>query len=364
MNRRTGRDEAEAFHDAWESGAPASADVAALVRAAEAICEAAVVAPRPEFRAALRERLMSEAQTVLVPDPGASRAPARPAPAVAPASSRGRRRLAGLAVAAVSSLGVVGMVAGSASAIPGDVLYPVKRGVENVELALERTDEGRGAQRLEIASERLAEVKAVLADGSGAQQGRVAGLLDDFTTEAEQGSADLFGAFGTEGSAAPIDLVNDFAAASAVDLSTLSADVPDNAAAALEDAAAVVTDVAGQAARLCSSCGTADVGALVRVVARAAGGPADSGTREAAGPAREAEGSEPSGTASSAAPKPAPATTTAPAVQVPTVPVPSSTPSSQGLRAITDPVVGGLLGDEDTEGLVPGLLNGLLGTGK
>jgi hypothetical protein len=362
MNRRPGRDEAQAFDDAWESGAPASAEVAALVRAAEALCEAAVAAPRPEFRAALRERLMTEAQTVLVPAPGASRpTPVRAVPE-APTASPRRRRLAGIAVAAVSSLGVVGMVAGSASAIPGDVLYPVKRGVENVELALQRTDEGRGTQRLEIAAERLAEARALVADGSPGGARQVDALLDDFSSDAELGSADLFGAYGTGGSAAPIDAVNDFAAASAVDLSTLAADVPEEAQDALQAAADVVTDVAGQAARLCASCGTADVGSLRGTISSVAARPSTTGSGSQGSTSQDDDEPATGSASTEQRPSPSAVSTTQPVVQAPTVPAPSVAPTQKGLRSVTDPLVGGLLGDDDTEGLVPGLLNGLLGT--
>ncbi len=363
MNRRPGRDEAQAFDDAWESGAPASAEVAALVRAAEALCEAAVAAPRPEFRSALRERLMTEARTVLVPDPGASR-PATVAPTPVAPSAR-RRRLVGIAVAAVSSLGVVGMVAGSASAIPGDVLYPVKRGVENLELALQRSDEGRGSQRLELASERLAEARALVADGSPSGARQVDALLDDFSTAAEEGSADLFSAYGTGGSATPIDTVNDFAASSAVDLSTLAADVPEDAQDALQAAADVVTDVAGQAARLCATCGTADLASLRGTVAAVAIQRSSAGTAApatAVGEDAPVTDADPGPTQQR--PAPSAARTTQPAVQAPTAPAPSTSATPKGLRAVTDPLVGGLLGDEDTEGLVPGLLNGLLGSSK
>ncbi|MCR4513891.1 DUF5667 domain-containing protein [Aeromicrobium sp. 50.2.37] len=362
MRPRSGRDDAQAFHEAWESGTPATAEVAELVRAAERVCESAVATPRPEFRAALRERLLVEAQTALVPDPGASRrAVANRTPAtVAPTRPRARRRLAGLAVAAVSSLGVVGMVAGSAQAIPGDVLYPVKRGVENVELAMQRTDEGRGTQRLEIAAERLREARAVLGDGSTKQRAQVSSLLDDFSTQAEQGSSELFGAFGSDGSTATIDTVNDFAAASAVDLSVMSAEVPADAAAAFDSATAVVTDLAGQAGRLCGTCAKADVDALVQVVQQVVrpGRPASASDAEPAASTRDdtapaAVTKKPSSGGASSAPPAAPA---------PVSPSPSATP--QGLRAVTDPLVGGLLGNEETEGLVPGLLDGLLGTKK
>jgi hypothetical protein len=43
------------------------------------------------------------------------------------------------------------------------------------------------------------------------------------------------------------------------------------------------------------------------------------------------------------------------------VPTPAPTTKTPSLRDVTDPIVGGLLGNEEQEGLVPGLLNGLLG---
>ncbi|WP_286689723.1 MULTISPECIES: DUF5667 domain-containing protein [unclassified Aeromicrobium] len=367
MIRRPGRDDAQDFHDAWESGAHGTGQVAELVRTAQTLRASATVAPRPEFASALRERLMTEGQTVLVPAPGASRRTADAAagaPAAAP--SRARRRLATAAVAAVSSLGVVGLVAGSASALPGDVLYPVKRTVEDVELALHRSDEARGTQRLELATERLREVRAVIADGSPAARGQVPALLDEFSTQAEQGSASLFDAYDTDGSTASIETVNDFAAASAVDLTTIAADVPADASESFSAAAAAVTDLAGQAGRLCASCGTADLGSLVGVV-RSVLAPADSdsGSRREASAGRSSAAPSPSTAGGSAAPSTITPSTTPPLVQVPTVPAPSPTATPRkGLGTVTDPLLGGLLGDDDQEGLVPGLLGGLLGPKK
>lgn len=368
MIRRPGRDDAQAFHEAWESGAHGTGQVAELVRTAQTLRTSASAAPRPEFTSALRERLIAEGRTVLVPAPGASRRTAAAgdaAPAAAP--SRARRRLATAAVAAVSSLGVVGLVASSASALPGDVLYPVKRTVEDVELALHRSDEARGTQRLELAAERLREVRAVIADGSPAARHQVPDLLDEFSTQAEQGSASLFDAYDTDGSTASIETVNDFAAASAVDLTTMAADVPADATESFSAAAAAVTDLAGQAGRLCASCGSADLGSLVDVV-RSVLAPAASGdgSTRAASAGRSTAAPSPSSAGTSTAPSATTPSTTPPLVQVPTLPAPTPTPTTQskGLGTVTDPLLGGLLGDDDQEGLVPGLLGGLLGPRK
>ncbi|MFI5426788.1 hypothetical protein [Aeromicrobium sp. UC242_57] len=45
-------------------------------------------------------------------------------------------------------------------------------------------------------------------------------------------------------------------------------------------------------------------------------------------------------------------------------PAPAATTKAPSLTDITDPLLGGLLGDDEQEGLVPGLLNGLLGNKK
>ena len=366
MIRRPGRDDAQDFHDAWESGVHGTGQVAELVRTAQTLRASATVAPRPEFASALRERLMTEGQTVLVPAPGASRRTADAGAAPTAAPSRARRRLATAAVAAVSSLGVVGLVASSASALPGDVLYPVKRTVEDVELALHRSDEARGTQRLELAAERLHEVRAVIADGSPAARAQVPALLDEFSTQAEQGSASLFDAYDTDGSTASITTVNDFAAASAVDLTTMAADVPADASESISAAAAAVTDLAGQASRLCAGCGTADLGSLVGLV-RAVLAPADSGSgsRREASAGRSAAAPSPSTAGGSTAPSTVTPSTRPPLVQVPTLPAPTPTATPRkGVGTVTDPLLDGLLGDDDQEGLVPGLLGGLLGPKK
>ncbi len=52
--------------------------------------------------------------------------------------------------------------------------------------------------------------------------------------------------------------------------------------------------------------------------------------------------------------------TQAPIVAVP-LPTTAPTPKAPSLSNVTDPVLGAVLGDENHEGLIPGLLNGVLG---
>ena len=102
-------------------------------------------APRPAFVADLRERLMAEAETVLVPvaaresaateDRLRLRVPGRTAPAAGRRTSRDRRIAWGIgSLALLTSAATVAV--GSQVALPGDTLYPVKRAMEDVSTSL------------------------------------------------------------------------------------------------------------------------------------------------------------------------------------------------------------------------------------
>ena len=203
-------DDAQSFEEAWSGRAPRDEQIAELVRFAESLCESAVAEPTPEFRLSLRTALMTEAQTVLV------RSTRSPAPSrFAPTSRPVRRRVAGLTAAALASAGVVGLVSSSASAVPGEMLYPVKRSVESVQLALHQGDGSRGSYQLAQASERLAEARELSENPSARNDELIASTLDDFSSQAEQGSNSLFDDYDNNGKEKSIRKVNDFAAAAA-----------------------------------------------------------------------------------------------------------------------------------------------------
>lgn len=358
MIRRGNFDASQAFEDAWETrgrATSASAEVRDLVRTAELICQSAVVEPSTEFRATLRDRLMVEAADVLVADPAPLK-PVRSLPART-APSRRRRRLAALTAALVASVGVVGTVASSASAVPGDLLYPVKRGVENVQVAFHRDDASRGEYRLQQARERLAEAQSL--DSRGDAE-RMASTLDDFTSQAQEGTDDLFDAYESDRSTKNIDTVNDFVAEASVKLASLSATLPTDAEDSFTSATTLISGLATQASDLCSSCASADIGSLVDTV--------DSLVGATAGPDTTLPSDVTSG----------PASVTDPiATLVPQLPTngPGTSGSSttgSGSSSSSGTSSGGLLGTVgDTldavvgdDGLVPHLLGGLLGGGK
>ena len=370
MNRRL-RDEAQAFDEAWNSRARGSAgagqtpwdhEVADLVACAEQLCEAAVAEPSAEFRTALRTRLMTEAGTVLAP--AATRSQPVPRPPLR-TSLAFRRRLAGATAALVSSAGFVGLVGASAEALPGEMLYPVKRGVENVELAFHKDDVARGEYRLEQASERLAEAWRLTEDSSPQSREHIAGTLSDFAAQAKDGSGALFRAYGHNGSVESITVVNDFSASAAADLAQLSGKVPSDADEAFQAATSTVSQLVTKASSLCTSCGTADVSGLVDAVSSLNGPP---GT--VTDPVKNPDVTPDDIDTGIQVPVDKSTLPVLPEIEIPDLQITPTTPSSSPTKSptkvkeITDPVVGGLLGSEDDPGLVDGLLRDLLGSGK
>ncbi|KAA1397174.1 DUF5667 domain-containing protein [Aeromicrobium ginsengisoli] len=348
MIGRRFHDDAQSFEEAWSGRAPGDEHIAELVRFAETLCESAVAEPTPMFRESLRTQLMTEAQTVLVP------MPATPSPTRTREASPVRRRVAGLTAAMVASAGVVGIVASSASAVPGEMLYPVKRSVESVELALHRDDASRGSFQLRQAAERLAEARKL--SGKGASESLIAQTLEDFSSQAESGSTALFSAYTGNGEKKSIRTVNDFAVEATADLSALSSQLPPGADDSFEAATATITELATQASSLCSACTTGDLQQLVASVKDLSVTPSSAGSESSDDKSGKPSDSDPKTPA-----KPAASTSTdKPIVSLP-LPTTAPTTKAPSLTDLTDPVIGAVLGDENQEGLIPGLLNGLLG---
>ncbi len=355
MIGRRSHDDAQSFEEAWNGRTPRDGHIADLVRFAENLCEVAVVEPTMAFRSSLRDQLMVEAQTALVQMPTVPRQPV----ALVPTSSHRdvRRRAASITAALVASAGAVGLVGSSASALPGEMLYPVKRGMENVQLAIHRDDASRGEFQLARASERLAEAKS-LSLGDEAAQHQVSEVLTDFASTAGDAWAAMDDAFRADPSSSSMQAVSSFAQSAVLDLTELRPSLPEDASPSFSEATDVVLAMTSGAASLCPTCGDVDLGNLVSDVTDLAA-PATAPTEQPAVAVKEK-----------------PAATPKPSVTIPKAPVtvvPSLTPTSPSadpttpvktpsLSTVTDPLLGGLLGTDEQVGLIPGLLGGLLGT--
>ena len=140
---------------------PALAPYLALAGALRAV--PATSGPSPEFRAALRQRLVAVA--TVQPAGSVVDSPAARIRASA-ATWRVQRRLAVVAGGAAAATAIAGVGVGASHSLPGDAFYGVKRATENVQLALTTGQEGRGKRHLEFARTRLREVEALVGQSS------------------------------------------------------------------------------------------------------------------------------------------------------------------------------------------------------
>ena len=261
MRSRLSRRDVEAFAAAVDGNPPSgraadpSERVRELVDIAARVREMPVRTARPEFVADLRSQLMAAAADEL-PSAAESAAPETAAAPHhrAPAQVRVRRRLTAAATAFVVVGGSFGLVAASAQSMPGDMLYPVKRGTERVELMLHE-GAGEGRALLDHAATRLAEVEA-LANGSNPDaDDLIANTLADFTEEANAGGDLLLDSYGQGGSQEDIEDVRRFTADSAQRLQNLAYAMPRAAATEYADAARAVSGLDSTAVGVCPTCG-------------------------------------------------------------------------------------------------------------
>jgi hypothetical protein len=99
--------------------------------------------------------------------------------------ARPRHRVALMLVAAAITVVLLGgaAVAASASAKPGDLLYPVKRAAENIELIVHRDPASRARLHLEFAERRLTELSALLAQRRAGQTVDVGAAMSAYKSE-------------------------------------------------------------------------------------------------------------------------------------------------------------------------------------
>jgi hypothetical protein len=221
----------------------------ALLETVEVLRTQPEVLPRVEFADDLRLRLMAAAETELVAAPNVVRlVPRRP--------SKTRRRLGTAAASLVIVGGTAGMAAAASGALPGEPLYPVKRGVEQVEAAVRMSDAAEGRALLDQAATRLEEVRALKAQGS-TDPDLLAATFDSFRTAAEDGSQKLFASYQAEDNLQDITTVRAFTAQQMADVAALAASTSNAATEGdLLDAADTLADIDQQALVLCGSCGS------------------------------------------------------------------------------------------------------------
>jgi hypothetical protein len=316
--------------------------------------------PDPDFRAATRSRLVAMA-AVRWPEP---EVPAfRRLLAVRDAGgapARWRTRLtAGLAGAALTVTALATLVAVATDARPGEVLYGLKRGTEQTQLAL-AGDSTRGQTLLNFASTRLDELEHLVSEGSsalpaagapapggtqvvlaaGADPQLVIDTLRTMDAETTDGAAWLTERAVTTDSGSPLDDLAVWARAQSAGLSALTSDVPMGSRDALGDSLTLLATISTRAAALQSAL-------------ECAGGPATDGADElgpvpepcgaATPPAPPVTGGEP-GAGSASSPGSGPTSSAGPAASSSTdrpADGPGTAPSAPGGKVPVTPRVPG-----------------------
>jgi Domain of unknown function (DUF5667) len=248
---------AERFHELVEetstSGArsPEYAELLAVVGGLRAV-EAPVA--DPAFVATLRERLVTEAESVLAGaaasrDQTDARLRLRP---TTPRTQRRRRRLAA-AVSGVILVGTSATVAVAAqSALPGDGLYPVKRGLESAHAELTFDRAARGRLLLDNAGTLLGEAQELSSER--ADPARVSDALDSFTDQATSGADLLVADYQATGDESSMTTLRTFTADSMSRLQGLQSVVPPQALDSLLQAARALDQVQQISVQTCSGC--------------------------------------------------------------------------------------------------------------
>lgn len=208
-------------------------------------------APRPEFVTTLRERLMDAADTLLLP---AEDRP--PAAVVALEEARRHRRQRRLSLAAAAMVvvgGTAGVAAAAESALPGDPLYPIKRGIESAQVSFNSSDSGKGQDLLRLASTRLDEIGGLISEDRSADQIRSA--LSSYRNSAADGADLIFVSYQRTGDPSDLSRLRTMLGAQLTELDRLAESAPSDTESSFAKARSLITDLDDQARVLCGDCG-------------------------------------------------------------------------------------------------------------
>ncbi|MCX6398268.1 MAG: DUF5667 domain-containing protein [Propionibacteriales bacterium] len=245
------RRDAEAFASAVDGTRAEGAErFSDLVDFVEVLRASEPPTPRPDFSADLRMRLMDAADTLLLPA-GAELAPVIPLHA-SPAARR-QRRISIAAAAFVVIGGTAGVAAAAESALPGDALYPLKRGIETAQVSLNSSDSGRGQDLLRRASTRLDEVDALI--GNHEDTALINQTLASYRDSAASGADLIFVEYQRNGDAEELTRLRAMLGSQLAKLDSMNGESPAGAQTAFEKARALLNGLDQQASVLCGNCG-------------------------------------------------------------------------------------------------------------
>jgi hypothetical protein len=266
------RARAESFAHAVDHGPRHSArlgDDPELLEAVELVGRlrtVGAVAPRPEFSAELRHRLLEQAAaraaTTATPltvhtapddsdDPPGSEDVGASVTDIRRRQSR-RIRLVASTAALVLLGGGIGSAAAAQQAMPGDTLYGMKRSIENVATNVGVGDDSRGRRDLEHAMTRLSEVQELATNGGSV--GTINATLDDFSAQARQGVSRLLASYQQNSDQNSITAITAFITSARQALGELAPKLPPESLKSGVEALATIEQLAGHTAAACPKC--------------------------------------------------------------------------------------------------------------
>ncbi|MEU9058665.1 DUF5667 domain-containing protein [Streptomyces sp. NPDC048430] len=180
----------------------------------------------PEVKVVQRAQLLAAMETMFA-EGGASTGPtvpeqrskgahrASPIRKLRPRSRWAKGLTAGGLTVGVAAGAFGGVAAASSDALPGDSLYPLKRGMEDISLGMANGDADRGEAYLDQASTRLGEARRLMERARSGELdhesiGEVRRALDGMTHDATEGHRLLHTAYERDGAIGPIQTLDTF----------------------------------------------------------------------------------------------------------------------------------------------------------
>jgi hypothetical protein len=226
---------------------------------------AGAVAPRPEFTAELRHRLLEQAAARAAKTPTVVRSSPdsweEPPPredddasvTVIQHHRHGRRiRLVASTAALVLLGGGIGSAAAAQQAMPGDSLYGVKRSIENVSTQVSVGDNSRGRRDLEHAMTRLAEVSALVRNGDNVAT--VNSTLNTFSAQARRGVSRLVASYQQDSDITSITAAATFITSARQAIGELAPKLPPASLKAAVEALATIEQLSQHTVAACTKC--------------------------------------------------------------------------------------------------------------
>jgi Domain of unknown function (DUF5667) len=250
--RRRAEDFARLVEGSRRSHDPNVAPLLELV----AMLRPVAIQPSEVFRASLRERLLA----VAAERPRDTGTEVAPVPAVRSAvRTPARSRVVAVACAVVLAGGMASTAAAARGALPGDLLYPIKRGLEQSQAAATTNPESRGSTYLRQATTRLDEV-ARLGGGAPVSAGDLDKIalsqatLGAFSRDVRDAGNLLFEAYQRDDRTAPLIQLRQFVASTKPQLLALRKLLPPQVDDAYADALATLERLDRRVLEVCPQC--------------------------------------------------------------------------------------------------------------